>query len=374
MTRLGFLMAMGLGHVTYKMNLETHVAHRGDVHGVWLPIGMRADDVWQRVHPFPARVSLRARAAVLQAEKDGPLDALFVHTETMANAMFDVFRRTPTVVSMDSSPLGFRGMANEYGFRPYPRLMDAALDAWSRRVFVAAAHVVMTSEWAKRSLIEDYSVPEAKITVVPLGVDTSYWTPGPARTEDGIVRFVFVGGDFARKGGGLLLRFARETSAKGWEIHVVTRDPVPETPGVFVHRFDNNSAGLLDLVRRCDVSVLPTLADVSSFASLEAMAAGLPVIATHVGGIPELIAEGKTGLLVPPGDFDALHDRMVALLKSPGLRAEMGRAGRARAVALYDVDVNCRRVVDLLKDVAHGKRQPRSTPAVGGLALASEVR
>ncbi len=67
------------------------------------------------------------------------------------------------------------------------------------------------------------------------------------------------------------------------------------------------------------------------------MAAGLPVVASAVGGIPEAVADGETGLLVPPNDPEALAGALGRLLADPELRRRLGAAGRRRAEALYDV-------------------------------------
>jgi glycosyltransferase involved in cell wall biosynthesis len=79
-----------------------------------------------------------------------------------------------------------------------------------------------------------------------------------------------------------------------------------------------------------DVFVLPSRSEASPNSVIEAMAAGLPVVATSVGGIPELVTDGRTGRLVPPGDPSALAQALVDLLDHPGHAAELGRAARAR--------------------------------------------
>jgi glycosyltransferase involved in cell wall biosynthesis len=67
------------------------------------------------------------------------------------------------------------------------------------------------------------------------------------------------------------------------------------------------------------------------------MATGLPVVATRVGGNPEVVAEGQTGLLVPPADPAALAAALLELWRDPDRRRAMGRAGRARVEACFDV-------------------------------------
>lgn len=91
-----------------------------------------------------------------------------------------------------------------------------------------------------------------------------------------------------------------------------------------------NSDQLLALYRDADIFVLPTLADASSIASLEAMSAGLPVVATSVGGVPEIVLDGETGLIVPPGDAAALERAIRSLIENPATARKMGEAGRSR--------------------------------------------
>jgi sugar transferase (PEP-CTERM/EpsH1 system associated) len=101
-------------------------------------------------------------------------------------------------------------------------------------------------------------------------------------------------------------------------------------------------AGLRDdipaLLRRLDLFVLPSLGEGISNTILEAMASGLPVIATNVGGNPELVIEGETGSLVPPADIDALARCMADYVADDEMRARRGRAGRERVVAYFSID------------------------------------
>lgn len=95
---------------------------------------------------------------------------------------------------------------------------------------------------------------------------------------------------------------------------------------------------LLPVLTRWDVFALPSLEEGFGIAALEAMAAGLPVVATAVGGVPELVQDGVTGWLVPPRDSAALADRLRALLLDPRQRRIMGVAGRVRARENFSVD------------------------------------
>jgi len=89
-----------------------------------------------------------------------------------------------------------------------------------------------------------------------------------------------------------------------------------------------------------------------SLASAEAMAAGKPVIATRVGGIPEYVSDGVTGLLVPPDDVDALVEATIGLLADRARLAEFGRRGCERAAALFDGDRTNGALESLFREVA----------------------
>ncbi|MCW8131530.1 MAG: glycosyltransferase family 4 protein [Planctomycetota bacterium] len=81
---------------------------------------------------------------------------------------------------------------------------------------------------------------------------------------------------------------------------------------------------------------------------LEAMAAGLPVVATRSGGVPELVADGETGVLIAPGDVEGQADALLALARDHGLRARMGQAGRARAAERFTPEAERRALLDIL--------------------------
>ncbi|HEY6836989.1 MAG TPA: glycosyltransferase family 4 protein [Gaiellaceae bacterium] len=106
-----------------------------------------------------------------------------------------------------------------------------------------------------------------------------------------------------------------------------------------------------DPLARLDVLVQPSRADNLPLAILEAMAAGLPVIGTRTGGIPELVVDGETGLLVAPERPEELAAALDSLAESPERRAEMGRHGRERVREHFSADAIARRTVDLYEEL-----------------------
>ena len=107
----------------------------------------------------------------------------------------------------------------------------------------------------------------------------------------------------------------------------------------------------LALLQEAALLALPSYAEGVPIAVLEAMAAGLPVVTTPVGGIPDLIADGRNGLLVQPGDVPALASAINRLLDDPALRGAMGDLNRQQVVAEYDVPRYVDRLLALYTDV-----------------------
>jgi len=103
-----------------------------------------------------------------------------------------------------------------------------------------------------------------------------------------------------------------------------------------------------------DVVVLPSLREGTPLVLLEAMACGKPVVATRVGGIPEIVEHGEGGLLVRPKDVEGLSKAILTLLEDPGLREEMGKKARRRAVKEFDWDIKADEVIRVYKEVLQG--------------------
>lgn len=95
---------------------------------------------------------------------------------------------------------------------------------------------------------------------------------------------------------------------------------------------------VLSLHKAFDVFVMSSVTEGLGTSLLDAMAAGKPIVATRTGGIPEVVADGETGILVPPRDHDAMAEAIVRLLKDQTLRRRMGDAGRARARSLFSAE------------------------------------
>jgi glycosyltransferase involved in cell wall biosynthesis len=294
-----------------------------------------------------------------------------------------IMRRLPAIVSLDATPINYDSVGRHYGHRAAGAgLLDRQKFAMNRRAFHDAAALVAWSEWARDSLVDHYGVEAAKVRVIAPGAAPSYFAIGEQRAAapedaDGDttpVRLLFVGADFRRKGGPLLLDCMRGPLADRCELHVVTREAVEPQRGVYVHAgLTPNSPDLLRLFAEADVFVVPSLADCLPLALMEATAAGLPVVTTDVGALGETVVQGRSGLTVRAGDADALRQALQAVVADSALRRRMGREGHALARRKFDAQRNDRALLDLVGTVARF-RSFRSSQVVadpGGEARAA---
>ncbi|HEX4385651.1 MAG TPA: glycosyltransferase family 4 protein [Myxococcales bacterium] len=337
---IAFLMEQTLGSVTHYLNLRKAEDTATGITPKWLPVEFRHGKV-----PWAVTGSLLARKALAHA---GKVSGCFIHTTTIALLVVDSFRRMPTILSSDGTPANKREMRTTYGLDPESRLGRNAKAAVYRGVFGRAAGFVAWSNWTRASFIEDYGCREEDVEVIPPGIDLDQFTPG-ARDHE-IPRILFVGGDFLRKGGDMLIDVFRKRLKGKAELVLVTQAEIPEEPGIFVHRnLGANSPKLRELYANCDVFTLPTRADCYSLVCMEALAAGMPLVATRVGGIPDMIREGETGHLVDRDDAGALGDALESLVSSREKRVEMGRKCRAEALRRFDARTNAHRLFEFVR-------------------------
>ncbi|MFI0421753.1 glycogen synthase [Spongiactinospora sp. 9N601] len=264
-----------------------------------------------------------------------------------------------------------------------------ALSAWAERTALLSADaVVAVSEGMRRDVLATYpEISPEKVTVIHNGIDTAEY----ARDEgtDALARHgidphrpyaVFVGRITRQKGLVHLLRAAREL-AEGAQL--VLCAGAPDTPelaaevAALVGGLDRQGVvwisemlprrEVIQILSHATVFVCPSVYEPMGIVNLEAMACETAVVATATGGIPEVVDDGVTGLLVPvdqaadgtphdPGRFAAdLAERINALLGDPARAAELGRAGRARAVERFSWTTIAARTAELYSRVTAGR-------------------
>lgn len=366
---LAFALEQTLGHVTHSANLRAALSDDRTARISWIPIEYYTTDPWRHL-PLLSRNwsltgSLMARRKLRCLNQQRRIDGYFFHTQVIAFGALDLMRQRPVVVSLDATPRGFDTIGAAYGHASGGPL-DGIKHVLSRAVLRNAAALVTWSAWAKASLVAEYGVPDERVSVIPPGTDLNLWNVERSpRSVDAPVRILFVGGDFARKGGQDLLAACADFLPGRCEVHLVTRTPIEASPGVTVYpAIVPNSAELRHLYAKADIFALPTYADGLPMVLMEAAAAGLPMVSTPVGAIPEVVNDGRTGFLVQAGDVAALRTAIKTLIEQPERGRVMGQAARQAAETRFDARANAQRVRDLLLETiavwpTRGDRAPR---------------
>lgn len=353
---LGFVVEHTVGHVTFAQRLHDAAAADPDVSSEWIPLGFEPHGRIERLPPLSVNWSLRAsvRARARLHGREQRLDGLLFHTQTASLLCTRLMGRIPSLISVDATPRNYDEVATGYAHE----VGDPRVEALKAKVvgapMRAAAGVIAWSDWVRRSLLDDYGVADERIHLIPAG---TIIPPTPPRREPGkTLRLLFVGGQFERKGGPTLLA-ALEGADFPYELDVVTKSQVEPSESIRVH--DDVSPGSPKLERlysEADVFVLPTSADASPHVVIEAMAAGLAVVTTPVGAVPEMLGGDECGRLVAPGDPEALRAILAELAAAPEQRAAMAAAARRRAETSFDATINGARIIELMKAAVDARR------------------
>lgn len=299
-----------------------------------------------------------------------------LHLHNLHGGYFDIralprlSRAVPTILTLHDAwlltghcahPLDCPRFSEGCGSCPYPEMYvpmrrEASAENWAvKRDAIAASrlHVATPSRWLAR-LVEQANVTSGLVEcrVIPNGVDTRVFSPGnraDARTTLGLPA-----------GPRIVLFAAREVEANPFKdfaaltkalAHVArshpedvllvalgsTRAPAAiEGARMVSVPFVDDPARVALYYRAADVYVHAARAENLPLAPMEAMACGIPVVASDVGGVPEVVADEVTGLLTPVGDAYRMAERIELLLRDNDLRERLGAAGRRRVLERFD--------------------------------------
>jgi sugar transferase (PEP-CTERM/EpsH1 system associated) len=236
-----------------------------------------------------------------------------------------------------------------------PGGLDPRRNRLRRLLSPLVSRFVTVSFDLRRWLIATVRIPAHKVVTIHNGVDTSRFCPGDsaeAREALGLPIAAAVVGTIGRldpvkNHAGLITAFSGLAGSEARPILAI----VGEGPSRSALESEIRQRGLSDrvrllgerrdvptLLRALDVFVLPSRAEGMSNTILEAMATGLPVIATDVGGNPELVEPDVTGRLVPSGDPNALEAALRVYVSDSYLRSQQGKAGRERVLQHFSLD------------------------------------
>jgi glycosyltransferase involved in cell wall biosynthesis len=207
--------------------------------------------------------------------------------------------------------------------------------AQEKALFQNAELVFVPTQYVRKSMLEDYDLCPDQVVVVGYGLTGEISQEAPERDWHS-QRLIFIGEpkSFARKGGPELIAAFKQLRSQLPDATLTMIGPTEQMtgtiPGLRALGFVQDRSQIKTLLAESTCFVMPTQQEPFGIVFLEAMAARLPVISTCVDGVPEIVVHGQTGLLVPPGDIDALTAALYQMLTQPDMARQMGEAGFQR--------------------------------------------
>jgi len=258
-----------------------------------------------------------------------------------------------------------------------------ALSSWCERTAIeSAAAVIAVSRGMAADIRAAYpQVPADRIRIIYNGIDATQYRPDPGHDvldrlgiDPAVPSVAFVGRVTRQKGLPVLLRAAEwidpaaqlvlcagqadtaelQAEVTGLVEHLrATRSGVIWVPGMLAKQ------EIIQILSHATVFACPSEYEPLGIVNLEAMACGTAVVGSAVGGIPEVVADGETGLLVPPGDPAALAHAINAVIRNPDLAAKLGASGRDRAVADFSWEAVAAQTASLYGELTGRFDRPR---------------
>lgn len=218
---------------------------------------------------------------------------------------------------------------------------------YTKRVLDSVDLVYSLSQDIRNHILADFRIPPDKVHYLPFGIDTGAFSPTPVSEGHAAetIRIFSNRGFYPVYDTQTLLRGFLQARASDPRLRLVLKGDGPQEEEV---RHLVGSRGLADAVtfqsktsftqvpgdyRAADIFITTSVSDGTPVSLLEAMASGLPCIATSVGGIPEWIADGENGVLIPLRSPEAVADAILRLAKDPDLRSRLGARARETVVA-----------------------------------------
>ena len=360
--RFDFAMITITGNVTRYRILRPLVESDATVRPRWFPIRTWYAEDPLRFLPGGLRLRLRHLLDTWKLYLPARADAMLIHafeTYYLYVIAQKMMRRKVVIVTNPDGQLpmtGRRGLLGQDKFR------------------YAVAQTDLYIFWSQFCLQQSKQIypdlPAERIHVFHPGIDLPQWPMRTQHERSQRFKILFVGGDTLRKGADTLLDAFERGLSETCDLHLATQSGclppdlkarIESSARVTLHLdVPGGSEEIKRLYRQSDAFVLPTNSDVSSWVAIEAMATGVPVIITPTGGIPDIVIDGETGLLVPPKAPQAIIEAVNRLRQDEDFSTRLARQARAHIEANFDAAKNTERLLSLMKaqvDMRDGKRE-----------------
>ena len=297
--------------------------------------------------------ALLAKRLIDRKINQGDYNILFFHTQPLAFLSLNLMQKMPSVVSIDmTNKQAAEESTNKHKWTYSPNKF------LERQVYLKCSKILTWTAWARSSVINDYGIHPDKVKVIPPGVDTTHlvFIDRNHKSSQDLYNILFVGGDFKRKGGEDLLTVFLAQFADKAILHIVTSLNAVKCdhPNVCIYSgVEAYSSLWCELYRQADAFVMPTYGDAFGIVFIEAMASGLPVIASKLTQTTEIVREGETGFLITPGDRQELANKLQLLIDNPSLGRQMGKRARQIVEERFDTQKNFQKIELIFEDLAH---------------------
>lgn len=354
-----FLPTWG-GVGTYAYNLARGLRDRAEVHvltGSPVPEGDdRLEGVCMhslaapdggRIGVTPFRFQLAALRHLPRLVRSEGIDIVHANHAYMSDLLARSRHRAVSLVTVHTTLDTQVGGTLRAGEGAPRQRLEGRLVRWrfllqkvERRYLRQTPAMIFVSRWVRDRTLRRYRVSPGHTAVIPNAVDLAQFTPSSTPMDDGSPpqTILFAGRLLALKGVGTLLRAAARVNLDARLLLAGPGDPGPWMALASKLRLGEDRcrflgpvpyAAMSDLYRSANVVVLPSFSESCPLVALEAMASGAPFIAADAGGVSEIVRDGETGWLFPPGDVDALVSRLEAALGDP----DQSHRVRSRALA-----------------------------------------
>lgn len=372
MKKMLFILTLILGNKTYAYRLKEIAEkvlfrHKIEPHFLFFDVS----DYSKYQHPINkfSNIFLTSFTAYNKHSKNiyqlNP-DILFFNSWEMLPAFSRVISKIPTIIGLDTTSICNMELdlinENDYLKIGWKILRTRLVNIIYQPITNSIDYFLPMSHWVGNSLKNNYSVAPNKIKVTPPPIDVNWWVP-PFKRNNAIPRLLFVANDFKRKGGDFILDLYQKKLRGCCDLTIVSNDKniskvcIPVDVEIIQGLTQDRPHDLLHIYQRSDIFIFPTRRDWSPLVSIEAATTGLPIIATSVGAVSEIIIDGETGYLMPYcAGFDEWTEKIMILINNHDKRTMMGKNARELASSKFSYDAFATNFSDAVAHLVYKKK------------------
>jgi glycosyltransferase involved in cell wall biosynthesis len=305
-------------------------------------INIEEDEIYSIDTPYLFRRSIAlltyyiAKSKLEKINHDSTVDAFFVVTAQPILAMKRKNMKKNIALCLDATSMNtfIRDMNPDKGIKDL--CMQRVINKIYKRRFNKVDYFLPMSMWCANSLVNDYRIQKEKISVCYSGIDLDKWSPPDRKEDNNEFRILFVGNDLPIKGILDFLKYYEGKELNNVHFNIISKDNSDLFEKSYISVIHdithNNLDRLIEFYRRSDMFLFPTKSDMLAHVLIEASATGLPIIATEIAGIPEVVENGMNGFLIERGNWSQFYEKIHYLKDNRAERLRMGC--KSRKIAL----------------------------------------